>query len=181
MKSLWRAALHYMLCLFIVVAPLYSLPRESALPAPAQENPAILPLLQKPYLELLQLAPQFRFTGQQYDQARRNLKDAQKGKENDLKEQRKRLESQIKEEQDRLKKVGGSRGMSEDQVAAERHNLHCQIQAWQSQLADVNIRLTNGLPVEYDNLNAKLELMEKWPAAKQEIECRGPVGHGMQP
>lgn len=169
MKEPLRIGLHYTLCLVIVATPVYSLPA-LAVPAPAAaEIDGIDPLLKKPYLELLQLAPTFRFTREQFDQVRKRLKQDQKKRENDLKSQQKQMESQIKQAQEQLKTIGGPRGLSEDEMAAERHNLHCRIQDLQAKLAESKIALTTGVPVEYDNLNAKLDLLEKWPAAKLEI------------
>lgn len=168
-KDLLRFGLHYALCLVIVATPVHSL-RALAAPSPAVEDTeGIEPLLTKSYLELLQLAPALHFTSKQFDQMRTRLKDEKKKKEDDLKKKQKQLEAQIKDAQDRLKKIGDGRSLSEDEVAAERHNLHCRIQDWQSQLADNKIALQNGVPVEYDNLNAKLDVLEKWPAAKLEI------------
>ncbi|HWP83823.1 MAG TPA: M48 family metalloprotease [Terriglobia bacterium] len=165
-----RLFLHSALCLVILRSSVPS-PPVLAAPAPAvQDAAAIEPLLKKSYLELLQEAPTLRFTRQQFEQVRQRLKDQQKQKENELKSKQKRLESQIKQAQEQLKKLGSSRELTEDEIAAERHDLHCRIQAWQSELADTKIALTTGVPVEYDNLNAKLELLEKWPAAKQEID-----------
>jgi Zn-dependent protease with chaperone function len=168
MTELLRIGLHSVLCLAVVLTPAYSLPALAA-PAALQEAAGIDPLLRKSYLELLQLAPTVNFTRQQFDQVRKRLKEEQKQREKDLENQQKRLQSQIKEAQEQLKKVGGSRTLSEDEIAARRHNLHCQIQAWQAQLADLKIAQTTGVPVEYDNLNAKVDLLEKWPATKAEI------------
>ncbi|MBI3935259.1 MAG: M48 family metalloprotease, partial [Acidobacteria bacterium] len=169
MKNLFRTWIHYTLCLVVIMAPVYSLPVQAAPLLAVQDTSGMDPLLKKPYLELLQLAPTVQFTRQQFDQVRKRLKDDQKKRENDLKSQQKNLESQIKDAQERLKKIGDNRQLGEDAIAAERHNLHCRIQDWQSQLADTKIALTTGVPVEYDNLNAKLDLLEKWPAARMEI------------
>src|SRR3990167_3476546 len=167
-NAMLRRWLHYTLCLIVLMTPVYALPVPAAAVV-VQDGASIEPLLKKPYLELLQLATTVRFTRLQFDQVRKRLKDEQKKKENELKGQQKTLESQIKDAQEQLKKIGDNRQLTEDQIVAERHNLHCRIQDWQSQLADSKIALTNGVPVEYDNLNAKLDLLEKWPAAKAEI------------
>lgn len=167
-----RTWLHYLLCFAILATPLSSVPVSArAIPGPPlQGGGDIEPLLKKSYLELLQLAPTLRFTRQQFDQVRKRLKDEQKQKENDLKARQKQLESQIKEAQNQLRRLGEAKGRSEEEVSAERHDLHCKIQDWQSQLADVKIALSTGVPVEYDNLHAKLEVLEKWPAAQAEIQ-----------
>jgi len=170
-----RRCFHHVLCLLFFVAPVYAPPAQAAIPvvsaAPVADDVAsIPPLLKKPCLELLDAAPTLRYTRQQFDQVRKQLKSEQKKREQDLKNQQKKLDTQIAEAQKRLKEIGSSQILSEDEIAAERHNLHCSIQDWQSQLADATIALTTGVPVEYDNLNAKLDLLGKWPAAKIDID-----------
>ena len=76
-----RRWLHYTLCLIFIMTPVYALPVPAAPPPVAQDVAAIDPLLKKPYLELLQLAPTVRFTRPQFDQVRKRLKDEQKKKE----------------------------------------------------------------------------------------------------
>jgi Zn-dependent protease with chaperone function len=166
-----RRVLHYALCVLLCMNPASLLPVLTAAPAAASADDAasINPLLRKPYLELLQIASTAHYSSQQLEQVRKRLKSERDQKERDLKSQQKTLDSQIKQAQEELKKVGDRFELTEDQVSARRHDLHCRIQDMQSQLADAKIQLQTGLPVEYDNLNAKLDLIEKWPAAKQEI------------
>jgi len=90
-----RKWLHYALCLSILSAPAYSLPAQAAPPAAVQNAAAIEPLLKKPYLELLELAPTLRHTPQQFQEVRKRLKSEQEKKEKDLKAKQKSLDSQI--------------------------------------------------------------------------------------
>ena len=166
---MFRKSLHYALCLSIVLVPSSALPVPAAPPPAAQNISAIDPLLKKPYLELLQLAPTLHHSSQQFEQVRKRLKDEQQKKEKDLKSKQKNLQSQIDQAEKDLKKIGDKSKLSEDEITAQRHDLHCRIQDLQSQLADTKVALSTGVPVEYDNLNAKLDLLEKWPAAKLEI------------
>ena len=61
-------------------------------------------------------------------------------------------------------------------MAAERLNLHCRIQTFESELTDAKVALQNGVPVKYENLQAKLELLEKWPAEKRLITAQQESG-----
>jgi hypothetical protein len=169
---MFRKIVHTVLIAAMLLAPPRLAPAASGVPAsqPVQNTAEIDPLLRKPYLELLQLAPMTRFTPQQFDQARRRLKSEESARKDELKRRKKNFENQIKHAQSELKNLFEREGWSEDQIFAERHNLHCLIQSTQSQLASTNIELLSGVPVEYENLNAKLELLEKWPVAKLEIE-----------
>ncbi|MBI4458599.1 MAG: M48 family metalloprotease [Acidobacteria bacterium] len=55
-------------------------------------------------------------------------------------------------------------------MTARRQDLHCRIQSLQTQLAETKVAQQTGVPVEYENLRAKLEVLEKWPSAKMEIQ-----------
>src|SRR5262245_14046543 len=145
-----RRWLRYALCLSLLAPPPASFVARAA-PA-ADDPPTIDPLLQKPYLELLQLAPTLHYSGQQFGQARRRLKSEQDRREKDLKTRQKKLTTEILLIQDSLKKLAASYALGEDEITTRRHELHCMIQDLQSQLADSRLALITGIPVEYDNL-----------------------------
>jgi hypothetical protein len=164
-----RQGLSTLLCVLIVLTPPYAPLGVAASPTAVQDAATIDTLLKKSYLELLALTPALRFTKQQFDQVRKRLKSEEDKKKDDLKAQIKDLDTKVKRAQDDLKKLSESSAMENEQIAARRHDLHCQIQALQSQSADLKIALQSGVPVEYENLNAKLDLLQNWPAAKTEI------------
>jgi Zn-dependent protease with chaperone function len=161
--------LRYTLCLSLLLTPSANFPSRAASSPAVDDVSSIDPLLKKPYLELLQLAPTLHYSSQQIGQVRKQLKSEQASKQRELKAQQKKMDAEIAQAQQDLKKVGDDFQLSEDEVVAKRHDLHCRIQDLQSQLADSKIALMTGMPVEYDNRNAKLDLIEKWPSAKQEI------------
>ena len=134
-----------------------------------EDTSGIDPLLKKPYLELLEAAPKLQFTSRQFDQVRNRLKNEEKAKKEGLKRRADGIENQIRATQDDLKRLNAGASIETEAIKNQRHDLHCRIQTLQSQLADTKITLQTGVPVEYENYNAKLDLIEKWPAAKREI------------
>ena len=130
---------------------------------------SIDPLLKKPYLELLELAPTLQFTSRQFDQVRNRLKDEEKAEKDQLKSREENFEKQIKAAQDQLKQLNAKDAIDTEETKTQHQATHCQIQNYQDELAKTKIERQTAVPVEYENYNAKLDLVEKWPAAKQEI------------
>ncbi|HEY7679224.1 MAG TPA: M48 family metalloprotease [Terriglobia bacterium] len=171
-----RDLLLIVLCFSIATTPTYAPAAAVASPPQTQGAPSIDTLLKKSYLELLELAPTLTFTSQQFEQVRKRLKSEEDRKKDDLKNKVKGFEKQIEQAQAELKKLSKESATDTEQVKAQRHDLHCRIQGLQSQLADTRIELQNGVPVEYENLQAKLDLLEKWPAAYREISRQSESG-----
>lgn len=138
--------------------------------APAADEPQAIEIyLKKPYLELLELASTLQFSSRQFQEARERLKKGEKAKKEDLKSRQRDLEKQVREAQKELKELNKNDRAENAELQNERHLLHCRIQSLQAKLADSQVALETGIPVEYENYNAKLDLMEKWPAAEREI------------
>ena len=133
------------------------------------EDTAIDPLLKKSYLELLELAPTLEVSRRQFDQTRDRLKREEKARKDELKRRADNLEMQIRATQNDLKRLNAQASIETEESKNQRRDLHCRIQALQGQIAETKITLQNGIPVEYENYNAKLDLLERWPAAKREI------------
>ena len=167
-KSLFVRGFSIILCLSLLSNANYSYAMPASPPA-IETTESIDSLLKKSYLELLQLAPTYRFTSKQFEQVRKRLKKEEDTKKSALKRQRQDFERQIRQAQDELKKLAETSGEETTAVAARRHDLHCRIQSLQAQLADIRVASEHGVPIEYENLQAKLDLLEKWPAAKLSI------------
>lgn len=161
MKKLLSVALSVSLLVSINSPNMYA----AAIEEPQDMNS----LLQKPYLELLELAPQYEFTSRQFSQVRDRLKNEEKGKKDQLEQTEENIEKQIKAAQDQLKQLNAKAAIETDETKTQRQGIHCQIQTYQDNLAKTKIERQNGVPVEYENYNAKLDLLEKWPAAKRDI------------
>lgn len=79
----------------------------------------------------------------------------------------------------RFESIGGEyqRRVNADQGALkkskitdeERHNLHCRIQETRALKSQADVIAQHAIPVAYDNKQAKLELIQKWPAQAKEI------------
>ena len=167
MKEWMKKWLSVALCFTLLVSTNY--PSVYATAAVVEDTPGIDPLLKKPYLELLTLAPTLKFTSQQFQAVRERLKKEEKAKKDNLKRKQDDLEKQVRQVQADLKQLNEKSAVESETVKNQRHDLHCRIQSLQAQLADLKVALQSGVPVEYENYNAKLDLLEKWPAAKREI------------
>ena len=166
MKHWMKKLLSLALCFSLLVSG--SFPNVYAAAA-IEDTSAIDALLKKSYLELLEVAPTLQFTSRQFDQVRDRLKNEEKAKKDELKRKADGIERQIRATQDDLKRLNAKAAVETEEIKSQRHDLHCRIQALQSQLADTKITLQTGVPVEYENYNAKLDLLQKWPSAKRDI------------
>ena len=167
MKEWMKKWLSVALCFTLLISTNY--PSLYATAAVVEDTQGIDPLLKKSYLELLTLAPTLQFTSQQFQAVRERLKKEEKAKKDDLKRKQDDLEKQVRQVQADLKQLNEKSAVESETVKNQRHDLHCRIQSLQAQLADLKVALQSGVPVEYENYNAKLDLLEKWPAAKREI------------
>ena len=112
--------------------------------------------LKKSYLTLFETAYQLEYTDGQIAKMAEYLKQAQDycvGRfENVSNEYQRRAD----DAQKALKKSG----MTDE----DRHNLHCRIQNASALRGQADVISQNAIPVAYDNKQAKLELIQKWPA-----------------
>ena len=124
-------------------------------------------LLQKPYVELFDLAPALTFSAVEIAAQRKTL---EKGKDfcvSRFKEHGKQYEKQIEAAQKDLKKKTSSL------TEVQRSQAHCRIQNLELLRSEAQALSGHAIPTAYDNLNAKLDVIEKWPTlytqTKQEI------------
>ncbi len=86
------------------------------------------------------------------------LRDAQSYCVTELKEKSDAYKAEIKQDEESLNKKAA--GLSD----AERHDLHCSIQSDEKLKTQTDVVATEAMPLGYENKQAKLELLEKWPA-----------------
>ncbi len=117
--------------------------------------------LKKSYLTLFETASQLEYSAAQITKMQEYLKQAQDycvGRfENVSSESQRRVD----DAQKALKKSGIT--------TEERHNLHCRIQDARALRGQADVISQNAIPVAYDNKQAKLELIQKWPAELKQI------------
>jgi Zn-dependent protease with chaperone function len=120
--------------------------------------------LQKSYLELFELGPTLTFT---VDEIQSQHKALDKGKDSCVsrfKNHAKQYDKQLEKARSDLKKT--TAGLSKDQ----RKQAHCSIQNLDLVKSEAEILATQAIPTAYDNLNAKLDLIEQWPGVRRQIQ-----------
>ena len=159
MNDLLRKCTALALTLILVPLPCMA----SLAQAPAQSPPgaaAQLPLhdyLQKPYLEIFDLASGVRFTPAQIEAERQALGRAEGTCRSRFKERSKQFGRQLEQARANLKK------QSDSLNDPARHDLHCRIQNLELLRSETDVLSGQAIPNAYDNLAAKLDLLVKWP------------------
>ena len=120
--------------------------------------------LQKSYLELFELAPSLNFTPAEIEREREALK---RGKdvcidrfENHMKKYGKQIDAARKD----LKKN------SPTLTEVSRKEAHCNIQNLDLLKSEGEILAKQAIPTAYDNLSAKLDVIQQWPAQYKQIQ-----------
>src|SRR5690242_3380332 len=150
----------------------YAAQQPPASPSPIQSsaNVASSPptelrgLLQKSYVELFDLAPTLTFSAAEIAAQRKTL---EKGKDfcvSRFKEHGKQYGKQIEAAQKDLKKKTAS--LTDEQ----RSQAHCRIQNLELLRSEAQALSGHAIPTAYDNLNAKLDVIEKWPALYKQTQ-----------
>jgi Zn-dependent protease with chaperone function len=164
MRGLIRKAVALGLCEFLVFLPITGDSRRSpSTPVPVQTTP-LRDYLQKSYLELFDLAPKLEFGAEEIQNQRQAL---DKGKDlcvTRFKDHAKLYGKQIDAAQKTLKSKTATL------TDSERKQMHCQIQNLELLKSEAQALSGQAIPTAYDNLDAKLDLIQKWPALRQQAE-----------
>lgn len=134
-------------------------------PAPGEQSLSLHEYLQKPYLDLFQLAPTLTFSSTEVAQERQSLERGEKDCRSKFKEHSKTYSRQLDAARRELKK-GGQR--LDD---SQRHVMHCRIQNLELLKSESEVLSGQAIPNAYDNLNAKLDLLLQWPAQERQAKA----------
>ncbi len=129
-------------------------------PAPAVFD-ALQEDLKKPYVTLFETAAKLEYSESQIRTMREYLTQAEDYCAGRFKDQSKSFEAQIEKYQDALKASGLSAG--------QRQNLHCNIQNARILKSEADVIAGHAIPVAYDNRQAKLDVIQRWPTELQTI------------
>lgn len=142
-------------------------PSEFTTDGEPKQTSALRLLLQKPYVELFDLAPTEQFTTAEIEAQRKALEKGEDFCAARFKDHAKQYAKQIDAAQKDLKIQTVS--LNEGQ----RKQVHCRIQNLELLRSEAQALASHAIPTAYDNLNAKLDLIQKWPGlyrqTKQEI------------
>jgi beta-barrel assembly-enhancing protease len=146
---------------------------EARLPQEPQQEPAraaytLAELVELPYVELFELAPELHFTSRQLRDHRRMLENEKRAEDRRVRDELRALERQEKAAQDRLKQLNRLRETAATE--AYRNDVHCYIQGLREQINEKKLVREKGLDIYYDNRLAKLQILEEWPARRAEIQ-----------
>ena len=136
----------------------------------AQPSTPLRGYLQRSYMELFALAPTLELSSADVESQRHAFADGEKMCVSRFKEHSKQYQTEIRAAQNELKKKNAT--ITDEQ----RAGLHCKIQNLELLDSEAKVLANTAIPTAYDNLNAKLELIEKWPAIYQQTKLQ--VAHG---
>lgn len=163
MKQLFRRAVALVLC---TTMSGFSLPRSSAQSSTTDSaNPTPLrDYLQKSYLELFKISPQLTFSPTEIAKQREAFQNAKGSCVDRFKDRVKAYDKQLDKERSELKKSTAKLDK------AQRKEAHCTIQNLDLLKSEAEVLARQAIPTAYDNLNAKLDVIERWPAFHQQIQ-----------
>jgi hypothetical protein len=161
-KDLARRVVALALCEALVILPL-SGGQSAAPPAPVQTE-SLRGYLQKSYLELFELAPTLKFSADEIGNQRKAFEKGEESCVNRFKGHVERYQKQIDKARSELKKKTAK--MSGEQ----RKQAHCSIQNLDLLKSEAEILARHAIPTAYDNLSAKLDVIEKWPALYKQTQ-----------
>jgi len=120
--------------------------------------------LQKPYVELFDEAPTLQFTSEEIAAQRKALEQGRAACVRRFKDHASQYGKQIDAAQKKLKKESAT--LSEE----ERNRLHCNIQNLELLRSEAQALSGHAIPTAYENLTAKLDLIEKWPTVSKQTQ-----------
>jgi Zn-dependent protease with chaperone function len=163
MKELHRRAVALVLCGAISGFPL---PRSDAQSSnrEAASTLALREYLHKSYAELFEIAPQLSFSSAEIAKQRASFQKAKDSCIGRFKNRVKEYDKELDKKRSELKKSTAKLSK------AQRKEAHCTIQNLDLVRSEADVLARQAIPTAYDNLNAKLDVIERWPALHQQIQ-----------
>jgi len=175
MKKILYRFTAIVMCELLVLLPLdknailQSQQQQAARPAPAQTSKTssdtlaeLRTYIQKPYVELFELAPHLEFSAADIERERKALNSGKDFCAKRFKAHASAYSKQIDTTRADLKKNTAT------MKDAQRKQVHCDIQNFELRRSEAQILANSAIPTAYANLNAKLDLIQNWPAAYQQ-------------
>jgi Zn-dependent protease with chaperone function len=150
----------------LAVAMTISLPASEA----SVTTATLSQLVNRPYLELLELAPTVSFKPQEFEILRKELARQQEAETERLKKEEKDLDGRLETLREQLRSLNKEASSDNTRMADRRKTVHCEILRLEKARAEKRVEREHGMPVAFDNKLAKADLLEQWPAKKVEID-----------
>jgi Zn-dependent protease with chaperone function len=164
-----RRAVVVLLCELLVLLPALGAPPPAAkqpagpaVPAPVEPLP-LQAYLVKSYLTLFKISPELHFTDAQYKAEEARLTKNQASCVHKFKEKVDAYNKRISADR---RKLHGRKLVTR----SERHALRCKIQDLRFERGEDRLLADHGVPIAYQNMKAKLELIQNWPTDYKQIQ-----------
>ncbi len=158
----WTALLASLLLISSTTAWASQPAPEKPLP-PAVFNP-LQEALELGYNQLFNEAPSLEFSSDQVEKMRHYEEELRDYCKRGWQDRIRQWESDLKKTQQELRQRTAS--IDEQQ----RHRMHCRIQNLRVQRNQAQVLVDQGIPTAFENRLAKLDIIEKWPAERRQIE-----------
>jgi Zn-dependent protease with chaperone function len=165
MKELIRRPTAISMIAALVLVPSLPLGAQVQVNPANRASPPLRTILQKGYPELFELAPSLHYDPLEIQRLRDTFQSGEKACRNTFKSHGKFYQKQIDGARGNLKS-GGDR-----LPAGERHTLHCTIQNYDLLKSEADVLAGHAIPTAYDNLNAKLDLIQQWPEQYRQTQA----------
>jgi beta-barrel assembly-enhancing protease len=164
MKMLLRKFVALVLCVLILLPATGGAARQQPAPPQSAQTLSLREYLQKSYLELFELASKLEFSQGEIEAQRNALKKGEDVCVDRFENHAKQYGKQIDAARKDLKKNTGT--LTESQ----RKETHCKIQNLDLLKSEADILAKQAIPTAYDNLSAKLDVIQQWPAQYRQIQ-----------
>jgi hypothetical protein len=167
MRNLARKSVALLLCELMVVLPMgvqVTARERQQVPIRSVQTLSLREYLQKSYVDLFELAPKLEFSAREIEAQRSALKSGKDICVDRFKAHSKQYGKQIEAARNDLKKKTASLGEE------QRKQTHCTIQNLDLLKSETDVLAGQAIPTAYDNLNAKLDVIEQWPAEYRQIQ-----------
>ncbi|HWP44330.1 MAG TPA: hypothetical protein VNO14_13885, partial [Blastocatellia bacterium] len=132
--------------------------------AHAQTPPLLSELVDKSYIELLEIAGSLNVSSKEIEEFKRRLDREEDAEKKRLKDEARRLKEEAERLRRQLNELNKRASRDTEEMAAERRKLHCRILQLEGEMRNKETEREHGVPVAYDNKRAKLDLIQQWPA-----------------
>jgi len=142
--------------------------------------PPLREVVEKPYLDVLALAETYAFRASDIEAFRAELRKEKDQKLDALKQEIAALKAQIEDARRKLQQLNQRGSRDDPQTAQQRRDIHCQIQRLRKKLVEKEALERKTIEVGYENKEAKLDLLTRWPPEKKRIEEEIRLGRARQ-
>lgn len=127
-------------------------------------------LVNKPYVELLEIAPTLKFPNTEIVNFKKTLESQKNADKKRLDAEIDQLKKETSVLRDQLSKLNKESSFDTEQMKTYRQELHCKIFKLEEKIKHKSTEREHGLSVIYDNKAAKLDIIQQWPSKQKEIQ-----------